>query len=298
MWVRLLEADGDMFITLAGAMSTAQLGITLARVIRTRLTCGIGCTGANLEEDLFNLVGFNSYTYLPDYANLTPADEKRLAESGHPRVTDSTIPELEAMKPVCDALTVEWKKADATGERLFPYEFLYRVIRSRVLEPLYEADPANSWMLAASDMDLPIFTPGWEDSTTGNLYAALRVKGEIMGRPVKDGTEWFEQMGHWYTRASTQSTGIGFFQIGGGIAGDGPICVVPYLLADLKQEDTKFWASFTQITDAHVSYGGYSGAQPREKITWAKIDADTPAFDIHSCATIVAPAIFHYVLGD
>lgn len=123
MWVRLLEADGDMFITLAGAMSTAQLGITLARVIRTRLTCGIGCTGANLEEDLFNLVGFNSYTYLPDYANLTPADEKRLAESGHPRVTDSTIPELEAMKPVCDALTVEWKKADATGERLFPTSF-------------------------------------------------------------------------------------------------------------------------------------------------------------------------------
>src|ERR1700719_3623627 len=186
MWVRLLEADGDMFVTLAGAMSTAQLGISLARMIRERKVCGIGCTGANLEEDLFNLVGFNSYQYLPGYLNLSRAEDSRLGESGNPRVTDATIPETEAMKPVCDALSDEWKKADSAGERLFPYEFLYRVIRSGVLEPKYEGNLAYSWMLAASDMNLPIFTPGWEDSTTGNLYAALRVKGEIMGRPVKD----------------------------------------------------------------------------------------------------------------
>lgn len=295
-WVRLLEADGDMFVTLAGAMSTAQIGISLARLIRARKVCGIGCTGANLEEDLFNLVGFNSYTYLPDYANLTPEEEMELAKKGHPRVTDATIPEAEAMKPVGDALTVEWKKADAAGERLFPYEFLYRVIRSGVLADHYEGNPAYSWMLAAADMDIPIFTPGWEDSTTGNLYAALRATGDIKNKTVRDGTEWFEVMGDWYLTASKKNP-IGFFQIGGGIAGDGPICVVPYLLADLKKK-VPFWAYFAQITDAHVSYGGYSGAQPREKITWSKIDVDTPMFDIHSDATIVAPLIFAYVLGD
>ena len=105
-------------------------------------------------------------------------------------------------------------------------------------------------------------------------------------------------MGNWYRRASVQSNGIGFFQIGGGIAGDGPICVVPYLLADMKEKKTRFWRMFCQVTDAHVSYGGYSGATGQEKESWQKVDVDTPIFDIHSDATIVAPLIFSYVLGD
>ena len=299
-WVRLLEADGDMFVTLAGAMSTAQLGISLARMIRERKVCGIGCTGANLEEDVFNLVGFNKYQYLPDYASMSRADDTALGASGNPRVTDSTIPERDAMMPVCDALKVEWQKADASGERLFPYQFLYRVLLSGVLAPdiqKNEGHPEWSWMLAAAEMNLPIFTPGWEDSTTGNCYAGMRARGEIKNRPVKDGTEWFEEMGNWYRAASKQSD-IGFFQIGGGIAGDGPICVVPYLLADMKEKKTKFWAYFCQVTDAHVSYGGYSGATGSEKQSWQKLDTDTPIFDIHSDATLVAPLIFAYVLGD
>lgn len=307
-WVRLLENDGDMFLTLAGAMSTAQLGISVARMIRERKVCGIGCTGANLEEDLFNLVGFNSYTYLPKYGSMSPQDDAKLGATGHPRVTDSTIPETKAMKPVCDALRAEWLKADAAGERLFPYEFLYRVIRSGVLVEKYEGNPAYSWMLAASDMNLPIFTPGWEDSTTGNMYAGMRARGELRTsvviegktypvKTVKDGTEWFEEMGNWY-RAASKKSDIGFFQIGGGIAGDGPICVVPYLLTDMKEEKTKFWAYFAQITDAHVSYGGYSGASPQEKCSWLKLSPDGPMFDIHSDATIVFPLIAHYVLGD
>jgi deoxyhypusine synthase len=300
MWTRLLEQDGDMFVTLAGAMSTAQIGITLARLIRERKVCGIGCTGANLEEDPFNLVGFNKYTYLPHYANLTPEQEMALAKNGHPRVTDATIPEVEAMKPVGDALTEVWKAADAAGIRKFPYEFMYDVLRSGVLDEFIEKNGGkreNSWMLAAAEMNLPIFTPGWEDSTTGNLYAGLRAKGIIKNKTVKDGTEWFEEMGNWY-RAAAKKAPIGFFQIGGGIAGDGPICVVPYLLTEMNEGKTPFWAYFAQITDAHVSYGGYSGAQPREKITWSKLDVDTPMFDIHSDATIVAPLIFRYVLGD
>lgn len=296
-WVRLVEDDGDMFVTLAGAMSTAQLGISLARMIRARKVCGIGCTGANLEEDLFNLVGFTTYEYLPQYADLSPAQEKAIETSGKVRVTDSVFPEADAMKPVADALVAEWEKAAAAGERLFPYQFLYRVIRSGALAHTIEADPANSWMLAAAEMDLPIFTPGWEDSTTGNIYASLQASGKLSARVVRDGTEWFEEMGRWYEGASKQSNGIGFFQIGGGIAGDGPICVVPYLLRELKK-DVKRWAYFAQITDAHVSYGGYSGAQPREKVTWSKLDVETPMFDIHSDATIVAPLIFAYVLGD
>lgn len=300
-WVRVLEDDGDMFLTLAGAASTGQIGRTLAPMIRERKVCGIGCTGANLEEDVFNVVGYNAYQYLPNYGSLTTSEDSKLGTSGNPRVTDSTIPEKEAMQPVCDALKAEWLKADANGVRKFPYEFLYDVIRSGVLTAhiqKHEGNIAHSWMFAAADVNLPIFTPGWEDSTTGNSYAGMRARGEIKNRPVKDGTEWFEEMGNWYRRASTQSNGIGFFQIGGGIAGDGPICVVPYLLTDMKEKKTKFWRSFAQITDAHVSYGGYSGASPTEKVSWLKLDKDGPMFDIHSDASVCWPLVAAYVMGQ
>src|SRR6202012_1059758 len=51
-----LAKGGKMFVTLAGAMSTAELGLSLAELIRQDKIHGICCTGANLEEDVFNLV--------------------------------------------------------------------------------------------------------------------------------------------------------------------------------------------------------------------------------------------------
>jgi deoxyhypusine synthase len=102
----------------------------------------------------------------------------------------------------------------------------------------------------------------------------------------------------WYEENAT-GPGIGFFQIGGGIAGDFPICVVPLLKIDLKKEkETPIWAYFCQISESNASYGGYSGALPNEKITWYKLGEDTPRFVIESDATIVAPLIFAYVLGQ
>ncbi len=89
---------------------------------------------------------------------------------------------------------------------------------------------------------------------------------------------------------------VGFFQIGGGIAGDFPICVVPMLEQDLER-DTPLWGYFCQISDSTTSYGSYSGAVPNEKITWGKLDGNTPKFIIESDATIVAPLVFAYVLG-
>ena len=89
----------------------------------------------------------------------------------------------------------------------------------------------------------------------------------------------------------------GFFQIGGGIAGDFPICVVPLLRQDMQKTDTPMWGYFCQIGDSTTSYGSYSGAVPNEKITWGKLDLNTPRFMIESDATIVAPLVFAQVLG-
>ena len=296
-YIRHLDQGGKMFVTLAGAMSTGELGLSLAEMIRQDKVHGITCTGANLEEDLFNLVAHTHYERVPNYRDLSAAQEKALYDRHMNRVTDTCIPEGEAMRRIEDAVLDEWKAAEARSERLFPHEFLYRVISSRRLEASYEIDPRDSWMVAAAERNLPVFVPGWEDSTLGNMYTGHCISGTIRNvHTVRSGIEYMMRLAEWYQEV-TSSASLGFFQIGGGIAGDFPICVVPMLHQDLRQEDVRLWGYFCQISDATTSYGGYSGAVPNEKITWGKLGVDTPKYIIESDATIVAPLIFALVLG-
>ncbi|MGE3840030.1 MAG: deoxyhypusine synthase family protein [Vicinamibacterales bacterium] len=296
-WRRLLDGGGRMFLTMAGAMSTAELGKSLAEMIRQKKVHAITCTGANLEEDVFNLVAHDHYERVPHYRTLSSSDEVALYERHLNRVTDTCIPEEEAMRRMERAMLEEWMSADRAGERLFPHEFFYRVLRSGRIEEHYQIDPRNSWMMAAAEVDLPLFVPGWEDSTLGNIYAARCIDGRVKNPlTVRSGIEYMIRLADWYTETATR-TPVGFFQIGGGIAGDFPICVVPMLHQDLRREHVPLWAYFCQISDSTTSYGSYSGAVPNEKITWGKLGVDTPKFVIESDATIVAPLVFAYVLG-
>jgi len=291
-----LESGGKMMITLAGAMSTAELGISLAEMIRQDKVHAITCTGANLEEDVFNLVAHDHYERVPHYRDLTPQDEYALLQRHMNRVTDTCIPEGEAMRRIEAAVLEEWIAADRAGERYFPHEFMYRVLRSKKLEGSYQIDPKNSWLLAACEKNLPIWVPGWEDSTLGNMYTSHVITGEIKNvHTVRTGIEYMQRLAEWYMDTAPK-TPVGFFQIGGGIAGDFPICVVPMLEQDLGRKDVPLWAYFCQISDSTTSYGSYSGAVPNEKITWGKLGVDTPKFIIESDATIVAPLVFAYVL--
>jgi deoxyhypusine synthase len=296
-YTRHLGEGGQMLVTLAGAMSTAELGLSLAEMIRCGKVHAICCTGANLEEDIFNLVAHSHYERVPHYRYLTADDEQRLLDRHLNRVTDTCIPEEEAMRRVERIVLDEWLDADFKGERYFPHEFLYRVIRSGILEPSYEINPRDSWLVAASELNLPIFVPGWEDSTLGNVFAAQCISRRLKSpHTVRSGIEYMMALAEWYQSTST-NTSIGFFQIGGGIAGDFPICVVPMLDQDLRVPDVPLWGYFCQISDSTTSYGSYSGAVPNEKITWGKLSTDTPRFMIESDATIVAPLIFAKVLG-
>jgi deoxyhypusine synthase len=296
-YVRHLSSGGKMFITLAGAMSTAELGMSLAEMIRNDKVHGICCTGANLEEDLYNLVAHDHYRRVPHYRQLTPQQEKELLDQHLNRVTDTCIPEEEAMRRIERAVMNEWHEADRTGKRFFPHEFLYRILLDGRLKEHYQIDPKDSWMMAAAAKKLPIFVPGWEDSTLGNMFAAQVIGGHVKSATtMRGGIEYMVELARWYTETAGK-TPIGFFQIGGGIAGDFPICVVPMLHQDLKREHVPLWAYFCQISDSTTSYGSYSGAVPNEKITWGKLGIDTPKFIIESDATIVAPLVFAYVLG-
>lgn len=290
----LLEG-GKMMVTLGGAMSTAELGISLAEMIRQGKIDIISCTGANLEEDIMNLVAHSHYKRVPNYRDLSPQDEWDLLENHYNRVTDTCIPEEEAFRRLQKHIYKIWKDADTAGERYFPHEYMYKILLSGELEQYYEIDPKNSWMLAAAEKNLPIVVPGWEDSTMGNIFASYVIKGEVKASTMKSGIEYMTWLAGWYPENST-GKGIGFFQIGGGIAGDFPICVVPMLYQDMEMPQIPFWSYFCQISDSTTSYGSYSGAVPNEKITWGKLDINTPKFIVESDATIVAPLIFAWLL--
>ncbi len=297
-YVKHLTDGGQMLVTLAGAMSTAELGLSLAEMIRRGKVHAICCTGANLEEDVFNLVAHEHYVRIPHYRHLSAHEEEGLLARHLNRVTDTCIPEFEAIRRIEGAVLEEWQRADTSDQQLFPHEFMYKILRSGVLEQHYQIDAKDSWLLAAAERELPMFVPGWEDSTLGNIFAAHCIARDVQNvHTVRSGIEYMMLLADWYQKTSKTSS-IGFFQIGGGIAGDFPICVVPMLQQDLQLEHTPRWGYFCQISDSTTSYGSYSGAVPNEKITWGKLSASTPKFIIESDATIVAPLMFAHVLGE
>ena len=301
-----VDAGGRMMVTLSGAMSTAGIGRILARLIREDKVHAITCTGANLEEDIFLLLAGKQYEWCPDWRALSAEDEQAMLDRGMNRVTDTCIPET-VMRHLERRLLGLWKAAERDGTRKFPYEYYWDLFDRDDFVDHFEMPLEDSWMFAAKEKNLPIFTPGWGDSTCGNVFTAGMIRGEFGHQVVKQDVEAMAFLVDWYKAEGARVTGTvasggtpapGFFQIGGGIAGDFPICAVPLMTQDLRWEDTPCWGYFCQTCDAPTSYGGYSGAVPNEKITWGKLEVDTPKFMIQSDATIVAPMIFGYVLGD
>jgi len=284
-YVDHMKAGGKMMVILAGAMSTAELGLSLAEMIRRGKVHAISCTGANLEEDVFNLVAHDHYERIADWRALSAKDEVALHARHMNRVTDTCIPEEEAIRRIEKAVLEEWIAADRSGRRHFPHEFMYRILLGGKLKRYHQIDPQHSWLMAAAEKNLPMVVPGWEDSTLGNIYAAHCIDGDVKNvHTVRAGIEYMISLAEWYTKTAKvialaprrgmrkrgrRIGSIGFFQIGGGIAGDFPICVVPMLHQDLRRTGVPLWGYFCQVSDAPTSYGGYSGATPNEKITWA-----------------------------
>lgn len=291
---RHIQSGGKMFWAVAGAMSSAQLGITLAPAIRQGLIHGLSVTGANLEESLFRLVAHHSYHDFPDYRYLTKDDDTQLLEQRLRRVTDTSIPEDEAFRAVEALIVPMWQSASRDGQRRFWHEFFYELIQQITPEKC-EGDRTECWLLAAAEHKLPLVVPGYEDSTFGNIFASYVKSGECSAAIAKSGIEMMAAFYNQYRDLSSTPAGVGFFQIGGGIAGDFPICVVPSIKYDL-QEPVRPWSYFCQVSDSTTSYGSYSGATPNEKITWDKLTRDTPMFVIESDATIVVPLLLTALL--
>ncbi|MFL2951051.1 MAG: deoxyhypusine synthase family protein, partial [Candidatus Thalassarchaeaceae archaeon] len=224
---------------------------------------------------------------------LSPQDDEELFNNNMNRVTDVCIPEQEAIRALEAHLLDGWQVATSTGVRQLPHRYFYDILRNETLLNTAKGDADASWVLAATEANLPVFVPGWEDSTMGNIFAARSMEGQVDSDCVLSGIEYMKDLATWYEE---QESALAFLQIGGGIAGDFPICVVPMLNQDLER-NVPLWSWFGQISESRPSYGGYSGAPPSEKITWGKIDASTPMFVVESDATIVAPLLFAYILN-
>lgn len=288
-----ISDGGKMVVSLSGAMSTGEIGKILAPMILKNKVHFISCTGANLEEDILNLISQKSYKKIPDYRNLSSSQEEKLYKDHYYRITDVCIPESAFTKLY--RLTFKyWEKALKEKKRWFPHEFIYQAIQNKDIKS-YDIDPEESWFLAAIEKKIPIVVPGWEDSSLGNRFVSHCVKGVLDTKIMKNGLEYMVELADWYQNES-QKNKLGFFQIGGGIAGDFAISVVPMLNQDLGKS-APFWSYFCQISDSVTSYGSYSGAVPNEKITWGKLETTTPKYMIESDATIVVPLIFSYVLN-
>ena len=292
---RHIGNGGKMFWAVAGAMSTARLGIYLEPAIRKGLIHGISVTGANLEESLLRLVAHSHYQNVPDYRYYRKEDDERLLNNRLSRVTDTVIPEDEAFGKIKAMMLPRWQQAQDAGQRKFWHEYFYDLITDPALKAHYDGKPEECWLLAAAEMNLPLIAGGYADSSFGNILAGQCYAEKLSPSIVKSDIEYMVNFYDVYHDQLSPGAGVGFFQIGGGIAGDFPICVVPSLKQDLQKE-AKPWAYFCQISDSTTSYGSYSGATPNEKITWDKLTKDTPMHVIESDATIVAPMMIQALL--
>lgn len=305
LWLKQhLDGGGKVAVTLAGALSSFQVGIMLAELIRNDKVHLVSATGANHEESYYRYVAHSHYAYIPRYTELTPAQEAELRDAGLRRITDTFLPEDESVRIMEPHLLKMWKDAEQQGESFFPHEYFRRLFAEKLIAADPKANPKDCWTYAAYEKDIPIVIPGFEDSTMGNIFASYtydgphKKKGDLtVNRSVmRSGLDYFHLMYDWYMQESKRHP-IAFLQLGGGIAADFPICVVPSLKHDLRLKKVRDWAGFIEIGSSPMSYGSYSGAGGKEKITWDKLSTESYYQIIQSDVTVAFPWIAAVLLG-
>lgn len=305
LWLKKhLEEGGRLVVTIAGALSSFQIGVTLAELIRQGKVHLVSATAANHEESYYRYVAHSHYGFVPRYTELTPEQEAELRDAGLRRITDTFLPEDESVRIMEPHLLKMWQEAEKKGERSFPHEYFRRLFAENLIKPDPAANPHDCWTYAAYEKNIPIIIPGFEDSTMGNIFASYTYAGKyrsdsgpvIDPNIMKSGLEYFTSLYDWYMETS-EAHPIAFLQLGGGIAADFPICVVPSLKHDLKHPKVRDWAGFIEIGSSPMSYGSYSGAGGKEKITWGKLATTSYYQIIQSDVTVSFPWIAAVLLG-
>ena len=299
LWLKQhLKNGGKLVVTIAGALSSFQVGIMLAELIRKNKVHLVSATGANHEESYYRYVAHSHYAHIPNYTELTPKQEAELRDAGLRRITDTFLPEEESVRIMEPHLLKMWKEAEKKKQRFFPHEYFRKLFEQKLIKPDPKANPDDCWAYAAFQKDIPVIVPGFEDSTMGNIFASYTYTGPhkkkgsvVVDRNVmKSGLDYFHLMYDWYLKESVKHP-VAFLQLGGGIAADFPICVVPSIKHDLQLHKVRDWAGFVEIGSSPMSYGSYSGAGGKEKITWDKLSTESYYQIIQSDVTVAFPWI-------
>jgi deoxyhypusine synthase len=292
-----LDTGGKLVVSIAGALSSFQQGILLSELIRQRKIHAISVTGANHEESYYRYIAHSHYAYIRRYTELTPTQEQELRNAGLRRITDTFLPEDESVRIMEPKLLKLMKQAAKEGKRYFPHEYFSELFEQGLIRPDRLSDPEDCWVYAAWKYKIPIFIPGFEDSTMGNIFASYTYTGKHAKKEplfdqsiIKSGIEYFHEAYDWYMKTSADAP-IAYLQLGGGIAADFFICVVPSLKHDLGIKKVRDWAGFIEIGSSPMSYGSYSGAGGKEKITWDKLSVKSYYNIIQSDVTVAFPWI-------
>lgn len=298
------DRGGKVVVTIAGALSSFEIGVMLAELIRKDKVHLISATGANHEESYYRYVAHSHYAHIPRYTELTPDQEAELRDAGLRRITDTFLPEDESVRIMEPHLLKMWMRAQKSGERYFPHEYFRRLFSEGLIKADPAGNPEDCWAYAAYKKNIPIIVPGFEDSTMGNIFASYTYAGKyrkdrnvVLDQAImKSGLEYFTYLYDWYMETAKKAP-IAFLQLGGGIAADFPICVVPSLKHDLRISGVRPWAGFIEIGSSPMSYGSYSGAGGKEKITWDKLSTESYYQIIQSDVTVAFPWIAAVMLG-
>jgi len=317
LWLKQhCDNGGKIFLTMSGAGSSFQQGIDIAEMIRAGKIAAISVTGANMEESLYRLVANSHYAYITDYNELSRQEEKELDRAGLRRITDTFLPEDESVRIVLPKLEMLWREAEQTGKHLLWHEYFFQLFERNLIEFDPTAKKEECWLYEAWRNKIPVFVPGVEDSTMGNVFtyyayggthpflAKYKQEKPISPDVVEHSFRYMHRLAEWYMD-NTKEKGIAFLQYGGGIAADFPICVVPHLKKDYLADESedmqekliRAWAGFIEIHSSPMSFGSYSGAGFKEKITWSKFEVDAFGMQIFGDYTEHGPDICAIVLG-
>ena len=220
-------------MTLAGALSSFQIGVMLAELIRKNKVHLVSATGANHEESYYRYVAHSHYAYIPRYTELTPKQEAELRDAGLRRITDTFLPEDESVRIMEPHLLKMWQAAEKKGESYF-HEYFRRLFSEKLIKPDRKANPLDSWVYEAYQKDIPIVVPGFEDSTMGNIFASYTYAGKhkkkgntiINAQVMKSGLEYFHLLYDWYMETSKHHP-VAFLQLGGGLPRIFPFALCP-----------------------------------------------------------------------
>lgn len=318
LWLRdHCDKGGKIFLTMAGAGSSFQSGVWIGKLIRAGKIGGISVTGANLEESLYRLFANSHYAHIPEYESLTRKEEKELDRAGLRRITDTFLPEEESVRVILPMLEKLWREAMTKGESRLWHEYFFELFERKMIRFDPTANPDDCWLYQAWLHGVPVFVPGFEDSTMGNIFThacydgnhpflrRYKLRKPIDPSVVQPNICYMHELAEWYM-SSTKKQGLAFFQLGGGIAADFPICVVPHIKKDFLFEKSSVvqdrlvppWAGYIEIHSSPMSFGSYSGAGGKEKITWSKLAEN--AFIIQICGdyTEHAPDIAALILRE